>query len=71
MWRDVEPPALLLFGDKSPVVTTADAADLARVNERATVVAVPGCGHMVPWDNLDQTVTEIAAFISRLEGGPS
>lgn len=71
VWRDVEPPALLLYGDKSPVVTRADAADLARVNERATIVAVPGCGHMVPWDNLDQTVADIAAFISRLQGGPS
>jgi N-formylmaleamate deformylase len=71
VWRDTEPPALLLFGDQSPVVTSADAADLARVNPRADVVPVTGCGHMVPWDNLDQTSAEIEAFVSKLAGGPA
>src|SRR5690348_6913108 len=31
VWQEVEPPALLLFGDASPVVTAADAALLERV----------------------------------------
>lgn len=71
VWAEVEPPALLLVGDKSPVVTQEDAARLAQVNERASVVAVAGCGHMVPWDNLDQTVAEIETFMSKLEGDQS
>jgi len=62
---------LLLVGDKSPVVTPEDAARLAQANERASVVAVAGCGHMVPWDNLDQTVAEIETFMSKLEGDQS
>ena len=66
VWQEVEPPALLLYGDRSPVVTAADAALLQQVNPRADVVAVADSGHMVPWDNLDQTVTEIAGFLSRL-----
>jgi N-formylmaleamate deformylase len=66
VWRDVEPPALLLYGAESPVVTATDAALLEQVNRRADVVAVPGSGHMIPWDNLDQTVNEIAAFLSKL-----
>jgi N-formylmaleamate deformylase len=66
IWQNVEQPALLLFGAESPVVTAADAALLGRVNPRADVVAVPRSGHMVPWDNLDQTVNEIAAFVSKL-----
>jgi len=66
VWREVEPPALLLYGDRSPVVTAADAALLREVNPRADVVAVADSGHMVPWDNLDQTATEIAGFASRL-----
>ena len=66
VWRDVEPPALLLYGAESPVVTAADAALLAQVNPRADVVAIPGSGHMIPWDNLDQTVNEIAAFLAKL-----
>jgi N-formylmaleamate deformylase len=66
VWEEVEPPALLLYGDRSPVVTAADAALLKEVNQRADVVAVSGSGHMIPWDNLDQTVNEIERFASQL-----
>jgi len=69
VWQEVEPPALLLFGDVSPVVTAADAALLERVNPRAEVTAVAHSGHMIPWDNLKQTVAEIEAFASRLGVG--
>ncbi len=69
VWQQVEPPALLLFGDASPVVTADDAALLGRVNPRADVVAVAHSGHMIPWDNLDQTVAEIEAFASKLGAG--
>lgn len=67
VWQEVEPPALLLFGDASPVVTATDAAVLERVNPRADVLTVASSGHMVPWDNLDQTVAQINAFMSKLE----
>ncbi len=67
MWLDAEPPALLLYGDHSPVVSSADASRLAEINPRGGVVSVPGCGHMVPWDNLDQTLHEISTFLSKLE----
>ncbi len=66
VWCQVEPPALLLYGAESPVVTAADADLLRGVNPRAEVVAVPGSGHMVPWDNLAQTVAEVEKFLSRL-----
>jgi N-formylmaleamate deformylase len=66
VWRAVEPPALLLYGDRSPVVTAEDAALLRRVNPRAEVVAVPDSGHMIPWDNLAQTAAEIERFGSQL-----
>ena len=69
VWQEVEPPALLLFGDVSPVVTAADAALLEQVNPRAEVTAVAHSGHMIPWDNLKQTVAEIEAFASRLGVG--
>jgi N-formylmaleamate deformylase len=69
VWQQVEPPALLLFGDASPVVTAEDAALLARVNPRADVVAVAQSGHMIPWDNLDQTLAEIETFASKLGAG--
>jgi N-formylmaleamate deformylase len=67
VWQTVEPPALLLFGDNSPVVSRAHAQELERLNPRARVVEVLGCGHMVPWDNLDQTTAEIEVFLKSLE----
>jgi N-formylmaleamate deformylase len=69
IWHEVEPPALLLFGANSPVVTSADAAALEHVNPRADVVAVADSGHMVPWDNLDQTVNAISSLLSKLGTG--
>ena len=66
VWQEVEPPALLLFGAESPVVTHADAAELERLNPRARVVSVPTSGHMVPWDNLEQMLHEIETFASEL-----
>jgi N-formylmaleamate deformylase len=66
VWQEVEPPAVLLFGDASPVVTADDAALLERVNPRADVVAVAHSGHMIPWDNLEQTVAGIEAFLAKL-----
>jgi hypothetical protein len=39
------------------------------VNPRADVAAVAHSGHMIPWDNLEQTVAAIEAFLSRLGGG--
>ena len=41
VWQEVEPPALLLFGEESPVVTHADAAELERLNPRAAVISIP------------------------------
>jgi N-formylmaleamate deformylase len=69
VWAEVEPPARLLFGDASPVVTARDAALLAQVNPRADVVAVAHSGHMIPWDNLDQLAAETGTFLSKLGGG--
>lgn len=68
VWQEVEPPALLLYGDASPVVTEADAAALQRANPRAQVVAVGGAGHMVPWDNPAQTLGEIERFVAAIDG---
>jgi N-formylmaleamate deformylase len=66
VWHEVEPPALLLFGAESPVVTASDAAALEQVNPRADVVAIAHSGHMVPWDNLSQIVNDIGTFLSKL-----
>ena len=68
VWQELEPPALLLYGAESPVVTAADAAELERLNPRAKVVPVAKSGHMVPWDNIEDTLREIESFAATLEG---
>lgn len=70
VWSEVEPPALLLYGDNSPVVTASEVQALERANPRATVRPVAGCGHMVPWDNLDDTTTEIERFVAAIREAP-
>ncbi len=66
-WREVEPPALLIYGDESPVVTEADVVELERANPRATTVSVSRSGHMIPWDNLDEMIEKIEEFTVKLE----
>ncbi|CAH1649726.1 Alpha/beta hydrolase [Hyphomicrobiales bacterium] len=50
-WRNITEPALLIYGAKSPVVTTEGASELAQANPRITIKSVADAGHMIPWDN--------------------
>lgn len=49
-WPHVEAPVAFVHGGDSPVVTAEGAARAAAANPAATVHAVAGAGHMVPWD---------------------
>jgi N-formylmaleamate deformylase len=49
-WPSVPAPAAFVYGGASPVVTEDGAAEAATTNPAATVHAVPGAGHMIPWD---------------------
>jgi len=66
VWTEVEPPALLLYGDESPVVTASDVAELGAANPRATLASVAHSGHMIPWDNLEETLQQIELFTTKL-----
>ena len=50
-WPAVPAPTTLLYGADSPVVTADGAEEAAKANPAATLVAIPGAGHMVFWDN--------------------
>lgn len=50
-WKEIKRPAILLRGADSPVVPPQAAADLAAANPQIPIIAIPGAGHMVPWDN--------------------
>lgn len=65
-WQTLTGPALMLVGDKSPVVPAETADLLAELNPQASVVSVSGCGHMVPWDNTDETVAAVESFLASL-----
>ncbi len=52
LWDALERPGLI-YGAASPVVTADGAAELRARNPRAVVDAVPGAGHMIPWNDLD------------------
>ncbi|MFI9628808.1 alpha/beta fold hydrolase [Streptomyces sp. NPDC052042] len=52
--------AELLYGERSDVVTAQDAALLRHANPRSTVRAVPGCGHMIPFERPDELAREVA-----------
>jgi N-formylmaleamate deformylase len=56
-WPSVPAPAAFVYGGASPVVTAEGAAEAAAANPSATVHAVAGAGHMIPWD-------EHAAFLA-------
>jgi N-formylmaleamate deformylase len=50
-WRRITPPAALIVGAESRVVTAAAAAELAAANPSIPIHSVPAAGHMIPWDN--------------------
>jgi N-formylmaleamate deformylase len=52
-WPQVPAPTALIYGGASPVVTAEGAREAAQANPAATILEVPGAGHMVPWDELD------------------
>lgn len=63
-WDRLRGRISLIHGSKSPVVTPADIDELARRNPGIPIVAVPGAGHMVPWDNLPGFVDALRQLLT-------
>lgn len=53
IWRKVDCPAMLIYGEESPVVTAAGLAELKAANPDIPCYGVASAGHMVPWDNTE------------------
>lgn len=64
-WRKVAPPAVLIYGGDSPVVTAQGAADLAAANPAVPLLRVPDAGHMIPWDNEDGFFDALTPWLER------
>jgi N-formylmaleamate deformylase len=63
-WRRLSPPLLFVYGQESPVVTEAGAAEVAAANPAAEIVEIAGAGHMIPWENLEDFVQACRAFVA-------
>lgn len=63
-WPDVPAPTALIYGGASPVVTAGGAREAAQANRAATIHAVPGAGHMVPWDELDAFMSVVRPLLA-------
>lgn len=66
VWPAVPAPTVLIHGSDSPVVTAAGATEAARSNPGASVVAVPGAGHMVFWDERATALASTRAALAAL-----
>ncbi|MEK8143083.1 alpha/beta hydrolase [Streptomyces sp. M10(2022)] len=50
-WPAVPTPVTMLYGDGSPVVTSAGVQEAARTHAKAQITSVPDAGHMIFWDS--------------------
>lgn len=65
-WPAVPAPTVLIHGGDSPVVTAAGAEEAAKANPEASLVEVPGTGHMVFWDDPAAALATTREALSRV-----
>jgi N-formylmaleamate deformylase len=63
-WAALRGPVLFVYGEESPVVTPAGLADVVAANPRAQVRGIRDAGHMIPWENLDDFLEVVTAFVA-------
>jgi N-formylmaleamate deformylase len=61
-WAVLGPPALFLWGGRSPAVDAAAVAEVAAANPAAEVVCLADAGHMLPWDDLEGFAAAVRRF---------
>jgi N-formylmaleamate deformylase len=66
VWQILAQPALLLVGGESLVVPREQSELLSSLNPAASKVVIAGAGHMVPWDNPEDTYAAIETFLRTL-----
>jgi N-formylmaleamate deformylase len=65
LWKALPEPALLVRGDRSPVVTQEGAEELRDLHPEIEIVSVPDAAHMIPWDNLPGFLDSIRGFLRK------
>ena len=64
--KNITAPTLLLWGEKDALIPFSNAADYMKVIPHATLVPVPGMGHLPHEEAPGQTISPVRAFL--LEG---
>jgi N-formylmaleamate deformylase len=65
-WPAVPPPAALIYGSDSVVVTPSAAAEAARTNPSTELIEISQAGHMIPWDNLSGFISAVRSAVTRM-----
>jgi pimeloyl-ACP methyl ester carboxylesterase len=62
--RSITCPVLYLLGERDSMTPSRNAADLADATPDATVVTLPGVGHMLLWEEPDAVIDVLADFLT-------
>src|SRR4051812_26345715 len=63
-WARLRAPLLFVFGEESPVIPPEGQAEVAATNPAARLVGIPRAGHMIPWENLEDFLAAVRAFVA-------
>ena len=64
--RGLDIPALVLVGEEDGLATPDDAAAMAAALPDATLVTVPGAGHLTAMERPDAVVAALTTYLARL-----
>jgi len=65
-WHSLPSNTVLMYGEQSPVVTDEDVSNLNAMRSDIDIVEIPRAGHMLPWDNFVDTMTQCHERMSDL-----
>lgn len=68
-WERIEPPALLMRGERSRELRPHVYEAMQRRNSRPGFVEIPGVGHNIPLSAPDALASHLVRFLERLEEG--
>lgn len=61
---DIDRPALVLYGDRDPVVAPEDTVELAELLPRAELLQIPGAAHSVLAEGGESILERVTAFLA-------
>jgi N-formylmaleamate deformylase len=65
-WREIDAPALYLWGSESPAGGPDGAREAAEANPRAEIAVVQGAAHMLPFDRFEGFLQAVRDFAGRV-----